>query len=109
MRDSTYMMIKDAINRKKQIVATYDGHRREMCPHVIGRNKDGEECVFVFQFGGDSESANHISLERKPWRCLKIAKLSDIIIRDGEWHTASDASCDKQTCVHIKDVSVNGF
>jgi hypothetical protein len=90
-----YAIIRDAIITKKQIVATYEGHIREMCPHAIGGAKDGKAQGFFFQFGGGSSSG------LKPpgaWRCMPIEKLSDVSSRDGEWCTGVGHS-KPQSCV----------
>ena len=65
MNSSTYEIVKKAIIQKKQIVAEYHGHNREMCPHVIGK-KYGENQALFYQFGGTSSSGkNRSRLERK--------------------------------------------
>jgi hypothetical protein len=51
----TYSIVRQAIIDKRQIVAIYDGHHREMSPHVIG-TKDGRAQVLFFQFAGGSNS-----------------------------------------------------
>lgn len=51
----TYALIREAIQRKQQVLATYDGHAREMCPHVLG-TKDGRRQALFYQFGGTSSS-----------------------------------------------------
>ena len=39
MTSDTYEVVRQAITEKKQVVAEYNEHVREMCPHVI-RNKE---------------------------------------------------------------------
>jgi hypothetical protein len=51
----TYALVRQAIIDKQQIVATYKGHVREMCPHAIG-TKNGRQQALFFQFGGTSSS-----------------------------------------------------
>jgi hypothetical protein len=100
-----YDIVKQAIVNKQQVIATYDGHVREMCPHVIGTKKGKQQGLF-YQFGGTSSSG---PLEpdgsRANWRCIPINGLSNVVVRDGEWHTAQDHSRG-QTCVDIVDVEV---
>ena len=50
---STYELVKYAILNKKQIIAEYQGHYREMCPHAIG-TKNGYQQALFYQFGGSS-------------------------------------------------------
>ena len=47
-------VLRDAIVNKRQITCTYQGHFREICPHVIGGGKDGNAMVLSFQFSGQS-------------------------------------------------------
>jgi hypothetical protein len=101
---NAYAAIKQAIINKQQVVATYKGHVREMCPHVIG-TKDGREQALFYQFGGTSSSGTIIAGSSANWRCIPISGLSGISVRDGTWHTASDHS-QRQTCVDRVDVEV---
>ncbi len=48
--DDTYALIQQAILNKDQVIATYQGHRREMCPHVIG-TKHGRRQALFYQLG----------------------------------------------------------
>ena len=52
---SVYEIVKDAIQNKKVIVASYDGHERIMCPHVLGTKKGRPQALF-YQFAGSSRS-----------------------------------------------------
>ena len=74
-RPSTiYRLIWKACRARKQITCIYDGCYREVCPHILGYKKLGQEAVFAFQFGGDSTS-------RLPpqgdWRCFDLAGVTD--------------------------------
>lgn len=105
MRSATYMTIRDAILNKQQVTATYQGHIRQMCPHVIG-TKDGREQVLFYQFGGTSSSGGRmVPGSRNNWRCIPIAGLRNVTVCDGPWYTASNHSV-PQTCVEIVDVVV---
>jgi hypothetical protein len=98
MMSDTYAIVRQAILDKRQIVATYRGHRREMCPHVIG-TKNGREQALFFQFAGSSNSGLPPGGE---WRCIPIEDLTDISSRPGRWHGA--AGTRPQTCVDRIDV-----
>lgn len=43
--------------------------------------------------------------EADRWRCLKIDGLSDVEIRDGDWHTAGNHSA-SNTCIAEVDLEV---
>ncbi|MFB9996161.1 hypothetical protein [Providencia rustigianii] len=102
---SNYDLIAEAIKNKKQIIAMYKGHLREMCPHVLG-SKNGREQALFYQFGGYSSSGVIIPGSSSNWRCIQIDGLSEVTLRDGEWHTAANHS-QTQTCVDRIDIEVN--
>ena len=50
---TVYEMIRQAILDKDIVIATYDGHAREMCPHVIGMKNGRPQALFYqFRIGG---------------------------------------------------------
>lgn len=89
-----YELIRGATLARQQVVATYNGHRRELCPHVLGR-KDGRRQALFFQFGGGSRSSLPPEGE---WRCIPIDGLEDVVVRDGPWHTGG-THLHPETCV----------
>jgi len=105
MSDASYELIRDAIINKKIVVATYQGHVREMCPHVIGL-KNGREQALFYQFGGTSSSGQLVADSPKNWRCIPIQGLSEISTRTGDWCAAANHSR-PQTCVDEIDVEVD--
>jgi hypothetical protein len=105
MRSPAYNVVRDAVINKQQIVATYNGHLREMCPHVIGM-KNGKEKALFYQFGGTSRSGRDpVPNSPQNWRCLFLDELTNIVARDGQWHTAGNHSS-AQTCVDGIDAEV---
>ncbi len=96
-----YSTVRQAIVDKAQIVATYRGHRREMCPHVIG-TKGGRPQALFFQFAGSSSSGLPPGGE---WRCIPIEGLSDVVSEIGTWYSGGDHT-QPQTCVDLVDVEV---
>jgi hypothetical protein len=96
-----YSVVRQAVVDKNQIVGIYRGHRREMCPHVIGTKGTMRQALF-FQFAGASSSGLPPGGE---WRCIPIDGLSDVSARPGEWHTGPGHSR-PQTCVGHVDVEV---
>jgi hypothetical protein len=97
----TYATVRQAIVDRVQIVATYRGHRREMCPHVIG-TKGGRPQALFFQFAGSSSSGLPPGGE---WRCIPIEGLSDVVSQTGAWYSGGDHT-QPQTCVDLVDVEV---
>lgn len=102
---STYDLIHEAIENKMQVIATYKGHHREMCPHVLGTKHGVTQCLF-YQFGGHSSSGQIVPGSPKNWRCLILDELEDVSIRPGSWHTGSNHSR-PQTCVDRIDAEVD--
>jgi hypothetical protein len=103
MPSPTYELFAAAIMARKQITCDYDGYPRELCPHILGHGKNGEEVSLSFQFAGRSSRTLPKAGE---WRCLRLAKVSDARLRDGPWHEGAGHSR-QQTCVEIIDLDVN--
>ena len=100
MPSATYTLFRNAILAEQQVVCSYDGRTRELCPHIIGTNRSSEEVVLAWQFAGDSSG-------RLPqWRCLRLAKVSNARARDGRWHEGSSHKTE-QVCVSKVDLDVN--
>jgi hypothetical protein len=97
---ATYALFRNAILGEQQVVCTYEGRPRELCPHIIGTNKSGEEVVLAWQFAGESSG-------RLPqWRCLRLANVRDARMRKGRWHEGGSHRTE-QTCVSNIDLDIN--
>jgi len=103
MSSPQYDTVREAIVNKQQIIATYNGHLREMCPHAIGLKGDKEHALFL-QFGGGS-SGGLSTDPTQNWRCIPVSALTDIEVRDGEWHSAGNHSR-PNTCIDSVDLEV---
>ena len=86
MPTATYTVFRNAILCAQQVVCLYDGRRRELCPHIIGINKRGEEVVLAWQFAGESSGP------LPQWRCLKLASVREARVRTGGWHEGGSHS-----------------
>jgi len=104
MSNEIYNLVRQAIENKQQVIATYDAYYREMCPHAIGLKKGKEHALF-YQFAGTSKSGLGPPGSFAKWRCIPISGMSEISVRDGEWHTATDHTR-RQTCVAKIDKEV---
>lgn len=98
----SYAVLRDAIVNKKQVSCTYRNLVREICPHVIGRGKNGREMVLSFQFGGQSSKGLPPGGE---WRCLQVDEITGAQSRAGQWHTGDNHNR-PQSCVKDIDVEV---
>src|SRR5262249_41033648 len=91
------------MQKTRTLDSIYGECYREACPHILGYKKLGQEAVFAFQFGGDTTS-------RLPpqgdWRCLDLARASEVRLRDGRWHSGTRHT-KTQTCIQFVDVDVN--
>jgi len=97
-----YGLFVQAIADRKQILCTYEGYPRELCPHILGHTK-GQEAALTYQFGGHSRSGLPPGGE---WRCLSLPKVRNVRLRDGPWHAGSSHT-QPQGCVETVDIDVN--
>jgi hypothetical protein len=103
MSSSTiYNLFAEAIKDRKQIVCTYNGYARELCPIILG-HKEGQEKALTYQFGGESDKGLPLGGQ---WRCLFLSTVRDAQLRDGPWH-AGNSHTQPQGCVEIVDLDVN--
>jgi hypothetical protein len=100
-----YAIIAEAIENRRIIEADYNGHRRSMCPHVLGISRKGRYQCLLYQFAGGSSTGLSPPGSPDNWRCIPISELTCVEARDGEWHTASNHSR-PQTCVRDVHVEV---
>jgi hypothetical protein len=98
--EDTYALVRRAIEERQQVHATYAGHRRRMCPHVIG-TRDGQPRALFFQFAGGS--GRGLSPEGD-WRCLLLDGLTDVSAHAGPWHTR--AHSEPQRCIDDVDLEI---
>ncbi len=100
MPSRTYALFREAILAEQQVVCRYDGRVRELCPHIIGTNRRGEEVVLAWQFGGERSG------KLPQWRCLRLSNVSDARARTGRWHEGGSHRTE-QTCVSKIDLDIN--
>jgi len=96
--DEIYALMRVAAARKQPIAAIYDGLPRLLCPHLLGRNKEGRLRALCYQFGGESGSGLRMAAQGMgDWRCIAVDKLSQVVLRAGAWCTEPRSS--RQHCV----------
>jgi hypothetical protein len=101
-QSAIYQLFARAMAERKQILCSYNGYLREICPVILGHTR-GQEVALTFQFAGDSERG----LPRAgAWRCLYLARVRNATLRDGPWHTGSSHN-QPSTCVEEVDLDVN--
>ena len=103
MPRSVYRMFAWAIENHVPMVCSYGGASREICPIILGSNKDGEEAVLAWQTGGGSSRGR---LLHPAWRCLVLTKVSDLRPGSGHWKAGSSHQ-QVQGCVKKVDYDAN--
>jgi len=83
MSSKEFDRIVSAIEKLDQLEFDYDGFHRITCPHIAGL-KNGKEQILVLQFDGQSTRGLPPGGE---WRCFEVAKIKNLQITHGEWHT----------------------
>jgi hypothetical protein len=99
---AAFELLHRAILDRKQVVCSYKGRRREVCPYILGHSGN-EEKALVFQFAGESASKLPPGGE---WRCLFLKDISDVVLRDGRWYGDAPHRA-PQTCVDEVYIDVN--
>lgn len=104
MPSRTYELIARAITERQQLLCSYQGHPRVICPAILGHTK-GQEYALVYQFAGRSSKALPPDGE---WKCFQVSKMTNVELRGGEWHTGASHR-ERQSCVEVVDLDVNPF
>lgn len=99
-----YAQLREAVLKKLQVVAEYDGRPREFCPHVLGL-KNGRRRCLAFQFAGESSSGSTRPAP-ETWRCFDVDRLVVLRVRPGPWFSAPERR-PGQTCVDEVDVDAD--
>jgi hypothetical protein len=102
MSSRSYQLIAQAIVERRQVLCFYQGYSRAVCPALLGHT-NGAEYTLAFQFAGGSSRGLPRSGE---WKCLKVAEMRHVELRDGEWHAGSSHR-ERQQCVKVVDLDVN--
>jgi hypothetical protein len=98
----TYALFDQAMTSRKQVLCTYDGYARELCPIILGHT-NGQEVALTFQFAGGSKSGLPPAGQ---WKCFWLSKVGNVRLRDGPWHAGS-SHIRPQACVQAVDRDVN--
>ena len=77
-----YDLMAGAILARKQVVCTYQGARRDLCPIMLGR-RAGAPYVVTWQFAGTDERGEPVS---GSWKCLSLDQVSNVRVHDGPWY-----------------------
>lgn len=87
-----------SIRARRPILATYHGRERKLCPHILGRNRQGYLQVLCYQYGGESQSGLRQEDRSANWRCIALEGVTDVRLLNEPWQTA-EIHTQRQTCV----------
>jgi hypothetical protein len=106
--EEVYRIVREAVTTRHPIAAVYHDRHRLLCPHRLGRNRDGQLRVLCYQFGGESESGLKPAGSPANWRCIALDKLSHVELLNGAWHTAPNHSR-PASCIVDADVDAEDY
>ena len=86
--DELHRIILTAILNRIVLRAVYDGGIRLLCPHILGRNRDGKVRILCLQLDGFSASGLQRNDDPGDWRCLALEKFQAIAYDASPWKTA---------------------
>lgn len=91
-------VIRTAILHHRSIQAVYGDRERLLCPHMLGRNKDGQLRVLCLQIGGDS--ARGLTQRDGPgdWRCMALERFTAVVYSTSPWVNATE-SMKRPACI----------
>jgi hypothetical protein len=101
--EDVYRLIWAAVEGRRPVAAVYNDRHRLLCPHRLGRNKQGQLRILCYQFGGESESGLQPAGSPANWRCVALERLSAVRVLEGAWHTAPNHSR-PTSCVADADI-----
>jgi hypothetical protein len=106
--EDIYRLIWTAIEHRSPIAAAYNHRYRLLCPHRLGRNKQGQLRVLCYQYGGESESGLQRVGSPANWRCIAVEKLSAVELLQGSWRTAPNHSR-PASCIADADIDAEDY
>jgi hypothetical protein len=102
MTSPSYRLIARAIRGREQVLCMYNGFARALCPIMLGHKQDRER-VLGFQFAGDASEGLPPGGQ---WKCFEVAKMTEVQLRSGEWHTGTRHTR-PQHCIDTVDLDIN--
>lgn len=106
--EEIYRLVWTAVSKKQPIEAVYHRQPRLLCPHRLGRNRDGYFRIVCYQYGGESHSGLEPEGSPANWRCIALEKLSRVRIVEDAWRTAPNHSR-PGSCVVNADIDADDY
>ena len=89
--DEIDRLIRAAILEKAPLRAIYGGGVRLLCPHMLGRNREGHVRILCLQIGGESASGLQRKDGQGDWRCLALERFGGVERAEAVWRTAESS------------------
>lgn len=86
-RPPAWALLEKAITERKSVRVTYHGHRRVLCPHLLGWHNDRAK-LLSYQASGTTSTGALTSDHRHRWRAMFVDEIEDPAITDQPWQTA---------------------
>ena len=102
MPSAAHALFLEAMRTERPVACTDPGHRREICPIMLGRT-GLEEKALVFQFGGSTSQG---PIRKPDWKCFKLDEVRDAVLIEGSWRAGSEHSA-AQHCMKMVEYDVN--
>ncbi len=103
MPSAAHALFLEAMRAQRPLACLYQGHRREICPVMLGRT-GLEEKALVFQFGGTSSGG---AVPRPgQWKCFRLTEVRDPVLIEGNWH-AGTSHTSASSCMKMVEYDVN--
>ena len=102
MPSPIHALFLQAMREKRPVACSYQGHRREICPIMLGRT-GLEEKALVYQFGGSTSEGR---LTKPDWKCFRLAEIRDAVLTDGPWHAGASHTT-ASSCMKMVEYDVN--
>jgi hypothetical protein len=102
MPSATHALLLKAMREERPVACTYQGHRREICPVMLGRDGLTEKAL-VYQFGGATSRG---PVTKPDWKCFKLNEVEDGHLIDRRWHSGSQHS-EAQHCMKMVEYDIN--
>lgn len=75
--DLVEKLLKAAVESKQPLSFEYQGLTRQVCPHMVGRAKDGRIVCHAYQYGGQS-SKGAVTPDSGGWRFFYLAEIEGV-------------------------------
>lgn len=100
MSSRSFDLIKKAIVEKKQLTLQYHGYTRNMCPYVLGFNKNNKERALALLVRNTPSGWLAAG-----WECLDLDHVWKVEFAEGDWVAAPEGP--RPDCEMVKvDIDV---